>query len=160
MKLSPPVPLDHTHHRDGFDCGEPILNEWLVRRALANHVSGASRTYVVLDELDRVRGYYALAAGAVEPTRVPGRVRRNMPAPIPVLVLARLAVDRSCQGMHVGAALLQDAEHRARHVAGHVGARALLVHALNEPARAFYAHFGFLASPIDPMTLCLPLTPS
>ena len=157
--LSAPQPLDTTHQLTAFDCGEPSLDEWLRRRALTNHLSGASRTFVVTDLDGVVRGYYALAAGALAHEMATSAVRRNMPDPVPVMVLARLAVDRRAQGGRVGAALLQDAVLRSQGVARNVGVRALLVHALHERARQFYEHYGFQASPVHPMTLMLRLNP-
>lgn len=134
-----------------------MLDEWLKRRALANQVSGASRTFVVTDRDARVYGYYALAAGAVSHRLATGSVRRNMPDPIPVMVLARLAVDRRAQGIKLGGALLQDAVNRAVTVAQNMGVRALLVHALHERAKSFYEYFGFQPSPVDPLILMLRL---
>lgn len=157
--LSAPQPLDTAHQLTAFDCGEPSLDEWLRRRALTNHLSGASRTFVVTDPDGVVRGYYALAAGALAHEMATSAVRRNMPDPVPVMVLARLAVDRRVQGGRVGAALLQDAVLRSQGVARNAGVRALLVHALHERARQFYAHYGFQSSPIHPMTLMLRLSP-
>ena len=157
--LSAPQPLDTTHQLTAFDCGEPSLDEWLLRRALTNHLSGASRTFVVTDLDGVVRGYYALAAGALAHEMATSAVRRNMPDPVPVMVLARLAVDRRAQGGRVGAALLQDAVLRSQGVARNAGVRALLVHALHERARQFYEHYGFQASPVHPMTLMLRLSP-
>jgi len=142
---------------DAFDCGEPVLDEWLKRRSLGNQASGASRTFVVADETGRVVGYYALAAGAVAHGVATGGVRRNMPDPVPVLVLGRLAVDRSAQGTRLGAALLQDAVKRAMSVAEDAGVRALLVHALNDKAKDFYEHYGFQPSAVHPMVLMLKL---
>ncbi|MDR0775985.1 MAG: GNAT family N-acetyltransferase [Azonexus sp.] len=156
---SPPQSLAAAHLLDGFSCGEPLLDDWLKRRALSNHLNGASRTFVVIDGNQRVLGYYALAAGAVAHQEVSSAIRRNMPDPVPVMVLARLAVDVSAQGMKLGAALLQDAVIRARSVAGNAGVRALLVHALNERAKQFYEHYGFQASPMHSMTLMLPIRP-
>ena len=129
-----------------------------MRRALHNHVRGASRTFVVTDEEGRVYGYYAMAAGAVSHQMATGSVRRNMPDPVPVMVLARLAVDRRAQGIRLGAALLQDAVARAAHVAQNAGVRALLVHALHARAKQFYTHYGFQESPLHPMTLMLRLS--
>ena len=157
MRLSAPEPLRADHDLSHFECGEPTLNDWLKRRALTNQLNGASRTFVVLDEEQNVVGYYALAAGAVSHEHAAGGVRRNMPDPVPVLVLGRLAVAHRAQGHRVGAALLQDAVLRAMAVAENAGVRALLVHALNDSAKAFYEHYGFLSSPIDPMTLMLRL---
>lgn len=157
VSLLAPEPLTPTHRLDAFDCGEPALNQWLQRRALGNQSSGASRTFVVADAEGRVFGYHALAAGAVAHAVATGVVRRNMPDPVPVLVLGRLAVDRGAQGMHLGAALLQDAVKRAVGVAEHAGVRALLVHALDEKAKRFYEHYGFRPSAVHPMTLMLKL---
>ena len=135
-----------------------MLDEWLKRRAMANQVSGASRTFVVADKKRCVYGYYAMAAGAVSHQLATGGVRRNMPDPVPVLVLARLAVDHRAQGIKLGASLLQDAVNRAMNVAQNTGVRALLVHALHERAKLFYAHYGFHASPADPLVLMLRLS--
>lgn len=157
MILSAPQPLLASHLCNTFNCGEPSLDEWLKRRALANQSSGASRTFVVVDAENKVRAYYTLAAGAVSHQETSSAIRRNMPDPIPVLILGRLAVDQSAQGMHVGAGLLRDAVHRATTVAYNTGVRALLVHALNEQAQAFYQYYGFQTTPRHPMTLMLRL---
>lgn len=157
LKLSAPEPLSTSHRLDDFECGEPVLNDWLKRRALTNHLSGASRTFVVADQDKRICGYYAMAAGAVSHQMATSAVRRNMPDPVPVIVLARLAVDHRAQGMHLGAALLQDAVNRAVAVSRNAGVKAILVHALNERAKQFYEHFGFQSSPVHPMTLMLRL---
>ena len=158
MNLRAPEPLSPDHHVHGFACGESVLDDWLKRRALSNQTSGASRTFVVTTDAREVMGYYALAAGAVahhDATRV---IRQNMPDPIPVMVLARLAVDTRAQGMKLGAGLLQDAVRRCIQVSHNTGVRAILVHALNDGACQFYAHYGFKASPAHPMTLMLRLT--
>ncbi len=155
LKLLAPQPLTAVHRVNDFACGEPSLDEWLKRRALNNQQSGASRTFVVVDEADQVLGYYALAAGAVAHQLATGAVRRNMPDPVPVLVLGRLAVDRRAQGIQLGAGMLQDAVNRAISVSQNTGVRALLVQALNEQARGFYLHYGFVPSPHNPMTLML-----
>ena len=157
VQLSVPQSLAATHLLDGFNCGEPSLDDWLRRRALTNHLNGASRTFVVVNPDQCVLGYYALAAGAVAHQDATSAVRRNMPDPVPVMVLARLAVDARVQGIKLGAALLQDAVTRVRSVAENAGVRALLVHALNERAKQFYEYYGFRASPVDSMTLMLPL---
>lgn len=158
--VSAPQPLTAAHLTGDFDCGESVLNEWLKRRALSNQITGASRTFVVVDDDDLVRGFYALAAGAVSHQSATSSVRRNRPEPIPVMVLGRLAVDRRTQGLRLGAALLQDAVNRAIAVSQNTGVRALLVHALNERARQFYAHYGFQESPQHPMLLMLRLSGS
>lgn len=157
FNLSPPQPLTAEHRLEDFTCGESSLDDWLRRRALINQTTGASRTFVVTDESGQVLAYYALAAGAVSHQESPGTIRRNMPDPVPVMVLARLAVDQRLQGQQVGGALLKDALQRAVSVAQNIGVRALLVHALNDRARQFYAHYGFVPSPANPMTLMLPL---
>ncbi|HWS73899.1 MAG TPA: GNAT family N-acetyltransferase [Quisquiliibacterium sp.] len=158
MQLGAPEPLAASHRLDGFDCGEPVLDDWLMRRALANQASGASRTFVVADPDGFVFGYYALAAGAVSHPLATSGVRRNMPDPVPVLVLGRLAVDRRARGLQLGSSLLQDAVHRAVAVSRDAGVRALLVHALSENARQFYEHYGFQSSPLHPLTLMLRLS--
>jgi len=132
------------------------LDEWLVRRALPNQLAGASRTYVVIVE-NRVVAYYALASGSVIAGEAPGRVRRNMPNPIPVIVLGRLAVDQRWQGRGLGAALLRDAILRSLQAAEIVGIRAILVHALHEKAAAFYRKAGFQPSPISETVLMITL---
>jgi GNAT superfamily N-acetyltransferase len=136
-----------------------VLDEWLKRRALANQASGASRTFVVTDEERQVVAYYAVAAGAVAHRDATRSVRQNMPDPVPVMLLARLAVDVRAQGRKLGAALLQDAVQRCAMVSQNMGVRAVLVHALNEHARRFYEHYGFSPSPVHPMTLMLRLVP-
>ena len=117
LRLDAPEPLGAAHSVAAFDCGEPALDEWLKRRALANQLSGASRTFVVTGPEGLVYGYYAMAAGAVSHQQATSAVRRNMPDPVPVMVLARLAVDRRAQGIKLGASLLQDAVNRAVAVA-------------------------------------------
>ncbi len=150
--LRPPEPLSASHVLAGFDCGVASLNQWLVRRASANQISGASRTFVLCDDT-RVVGYYALASSAVAPAAAPGRLRRNMPDPIPVVVLGRLAVAISHHGQGLGRALFQDAGLRVVQAADAIGIRGMIVHGLSEPARDFYLGLGPEGSPLDPMTL-------
>lgn len=157
LQLSSPQPLSTAHLRDDFDCGEAVLDEWLKRRARANQLTGASRTFVVADPDQHVFGYYAMAAGAVSHQAATGTVRRNMPDPVPVMVLARLAIDHRAQGLKLGGALLQDAVIRTVAVSQNTGVRALLVHVLHDRAKEFYEHYGFRASPLHPMTLMLRL---
>lgn len=140
---------------DEFDCGEPSLTDWLVSRAQANQSSGASRTYVTLDQEARVVGYYCLSSGAVQAERVPGKVRRNQPNPIPVVLLGRLAVATKEQGNGLGKHLLRDAILRAVQAADVIGVRALLVHALHKSAKDFYQRFDFEPSPTDELHLLL-----
>ncbi len=155
-RIGAPEKLNASHDVSGFDSGEPVLDDWLRRRALANEITGASRTYVVCAQ-GRVVGYYALAAGAVARADAPGRARRNMPDPIPVVVLGRLAVDKRRQGHGVGSGLLPDAVLRTLQAAEIAGIRAMLVHAISENAKRFYQQYGFIESPVDPMTLVLPI---
>jgi len=157
LPLTAPQPLEATHLLDEFACGETSLDEWLKRRAMANQLSGASRTFVVADRQGRAFGYYAMAAGAISHQMATSSVRRNMPDPVPVIVLARLAVDHRTQGIKLGAALLQDAVNRALAVSQNAGVRALLVHALHDRAKQFYGHYGFQESPQHPMTMMLRL---
>ena len=157
LQLCAPESLSASHLLDGFVCGEAVLDDWLKRRAMANQLSGASRTFVVSDRDHRVFGYYAMAAGAVAHQMATSSVRRNMPDPVPVMVLARLAVDTQAQGIKLGASLLQDAVNRAVAVSHNAGVRALLVHAINERAKQFYDYYGFQVSPAHPMTLMLRL---
>ncbi|CAH1200675.1 GCN5-related N-acetyltransferase; Histone acetyltransferase HPA2 and related acetyltransferases [Candidatus Nitrotoga sp. BS] len=157
LQLNAPQPLATIHILDQFECSEGVLDEWLKRRAIVNQVSGASRTFVVADQDSRVYGYYAMAAGAVSHQIATSSVRRIMPNPVPVMVLARLAVDRHAQGIKLGASLLQDAVNRALVVSQNAGVRALLVNALHDRAKKFYEHYGFQSSPLQPMTLMLRL---
>lgn len=157
MTLLAPFPLTDAHDLSPFSCGEPSLDDWLKRRALTNQAKGASRTYVVA-EGQRVVGFYSLAAGALELNMAPGPIRRNMPDPIPVVLLGRLATDQAWQGRGLGVALLQDAVMRTRMASEILGIRGIMVHAISENARAFYKRHGFLVSPIEPMTLILPLS--
>ena len=152
--LSAPEKLRADHDFSQFDCGEPSLDEWLRRRALQNEESGASRTYVVCAG-QQVVGYYALAVGAVAHAEAPGRVRRNMPDPVPVMIVGRLAVHNDFQGRKIGPGLLRDAVLRTLQAAEIAGIRAILVHAISERARQFYEDCGFIASPMDPLTLMI-----
>lgn len=150
--LGVPEPFSPDHDIAGFDCGIGSLNTWLERRAAANQVSGASRTFVVCED-GKVVGYYALASSAVAPAAASGRFRRNMPDPVPVVVLGRLAVAASHHGQGLGRGLFQDAALRVIHAADAVGIRGMVVHALSEEARDFYLRLGLDESPLDPMTL-------
>jgi GNAT superfamily N-acetyltransferase len=156
MGPSAPQPLTVDHAVEDFISGVTSLDEWLKRRALANQASGASRTFVVL-EANKVAGYYALASGAVTVIVASGRFRRNMPDPIPVVVLGRLAVDRAHQGRGLGRALFRDAARRVVQAADAIGIRGNLVHAISDPAREFYLALGFEESPIEPMTFMVTL---
>jgi GNAT superfamily N-acetyltransferase len=155
VPLSPPEALADRHQVEDFT-SEASLDHWLKHRARANQASGASRTYVVCEEL-KVIGYYAVASGAITLESAPGRFRRNMPDPIPVAVLARLAVDRVHQGRGVGRALFRDAARRVAYAADAIGIRGMVVHAISEDARKFYLALGFDPSPREPMTLVVTL---
>lgn len=152
MKLAAPQPIDESHEVGGFDSGVPALDDWLKRRARANQVGGASRTYVVCEHR-RVVAYYALASGGVDIDAAPGRVRRNMPDPVPVAVLGRLAIERTHQKHGLGRSLVQDASKRVLQAADIIGIRAVVVHAISAEAKAFYLALGFEVSPLQPMTL-------
>jgi GNAT superfamily N-acetyltransferase len=151
-EIAAPEHLTAKHDIATFDCGVPALDDWLKKRALANEESGASRTYVVCAS-GQVVGYYALASGGVALAQATGRVRRNMPDPLPVMIVGRLAIARDWQGRNVGRSLLRDAVLRTLQAAEIGGIRAILVHAISEDAKRFYERYGFSASPIEPMTL-------
>lgn len=156
LELSAPTLLAADDQLAEFSCGIDSLDEWLKRRAHTNQLSGASRTYVVTVS-KKVIGYYCLASGALALNSAPSSLRRNMPDPIPVAILGRLAVDCSWQGKGLGVALLQDALIRTSQAANILGIRGLMVHALSSEAKAFYEHHGLIASPTQPMTLILSL---
>ncbi len=152
MSLTAPEPLAVQHDTAEFSCGIESLDHWLKQRALKNQASGASRTFVVCDG-NRVVAYYALASSAVAAEAATGRLRRNMPDPIPVVVLGRLAIDQSLQGGGMGRALVRDACLRVIAAADAIGIRGMIVHALSATAQAFYERVGFDPSPLDPLTL-------
>ena len=152
QEIQPPSPIQPNHQLDDFDSGNIELNEWLQKRAIKNEDNGASRTYVVTVE-QKVIAYYCLASGSVINSTATGRVRRNMPDPIPVMVIGRLAVDKNWQNRRIGYALVRDAVLRTLQVTSIVGIRAILVHAISEDAKRFYEKCGFIASPVAPMTL-------
>jgi GNAT superfamily N-acetyltransferase len=152
--FSRPARISEEHDLAHFDCGVTSLNDWLKKRGLNNDRSGASCTYVLCDG-SKVVGYYCLATGAVDRDEAPSALQRNMPDPIPVVVLGRLAIDHRYQGRGMGRSLLRDAVVRAKQVAEIAGAAALIVHALSEDARNFYLSWGFAVWPLQPMTLYL-----
>lgn len=156
MALKAPVAIDAAHDVSRFVSRHADLSDWLKRRALANDKARGSRTFVACDGA-RVVGYYALAAGSIEHAVTPKSVTRNMPKPIPAIVLGRLAVDEAYQGCGIGAGLLQDATLRSLVAAHAIGARVLLCHAIDESARAFYLHHGFMPSPFEELTVMLDL---
>ena len=156
MRLLAPVPLAFEHELDDFDSGETQLDEWPRRRAGGNQAEGGSRVYVACEGL-RVVGYYALAAGSISQETAPGGFRRNMPDPVPAVILGRLAVARRWQGRGVGRSLMRDAGLRVLRAADTIGVRGMVVHALSESARAFYLALGFKESPGQPWTLTITL---
>lgn len=156
--LSPPVPIGTGHGLAEFDSGEPSLDDWLKKRALKNHVSGASRCFVLCAGA-AVVGYYNLSAGAISNEAAPKAMRRNMPdpLPLPLLLLGRLAIDRRVHNQGLGSALLRDAMMRAVAVASDAGVFAMMVHAISPEAKQFYLSRGFVQSPLQPMTLIMTL---
>ena len=150
-----PQPLNAKHQLDSFDCGKPALNDWLVRHAMQAQASGSARTCVVV-EGDRVVGYFSLAVGQADAMDVPERVRKGMGGyPIPVVILARLAVSLQDQGKGIGIGMLQEAIRRTMAIADQAGVRALLTHPIDEQASRFYRRFGFESSPIREQQLLL-----
>lgn len=152
LDLTPPSPITTDHQLSNFDSGELSLTDWLKKRALKNQASGASRCFVVCSGTE-VIGYYSLSAGAISQEGAPKAMRRNMPAPLPILLLGRLAVDKRYHNQGIGQALLRDAMLRAVNVAGEAGVFAMLVHTLTDSAKQFYLSRGFIESPLQPMTL-------
>jgi GNAT superfamily N-acetyltransferase len=152
-EFSAPVPIDPSHNLSGFDCGKPLLDDWLRHRGLGNE-GRFSRSYVVTAG-STVAGYYSIAAGAVVHDGAPPKLKRNAPDPIPTIVLGRLAVDRQFQGFGLGASLLHDALQRSLAISQAIGARAVIVHAIDPEAAAFYAAYEFQAFPQSALTLFL-----
>jgi GNAT superfamily N-acetyltransferase len=144
--------LAEHHELEAFDSGETLLDDWLKRRARANLATGASRVFVVCEE-SRVAGYYSLSSSCVTNAIAPGRFRRNMPDPIPAVLLGRLAIDKAWQGQGIGRALFRDAAMRVSHAAEAIGVRGIIVHAISENARKFYLALGFTECPGERMTL-------
>lgn len=153
--ITPPAPIETGHVIDGFDCGRPPLDDWLKNRARQSEAK-SSRTFVVCDGA-RVVGYYCLSAGGVLRDDVPGKLQRNVPSSVPVMILGRLAVDRAYQGRNIGSDLLLDAMKRTIGVAREAGVRAMLVHAMDDDAIPFYLRYGFIAFPEGSKTLFLPI---
>ena len=154
--LNRPEPLGAHHQVAAFDCGAPALNEFLSRHALGNHQSGTAKSYVATTDSHIVVGYYSLAASQVIYADAPPRLQKGAPRhPVPVVLLARLAVDRAWQGKGLGAGLLKDAIVRVLTAAEGVGVRAMFVHAKDEAAKAFYERYDFAPLPSYPMYLVL-----
>ena len=155
MSLCGPDSLEARHRLDDFDCGKPALNEWLHRHARQAQGSGSAKTFVVADD-DRVVGYFSLTVGQVDTLEAPERIRKGMGQyPIPVVILARLAVSIQDQGKGIGFGMLQDAIRRTLLIAEQAGIRAMLTHPIDNEASSFYTRFGFIASPLSKQQLLL-----
>lgn len=155
MSLCGPDSLEARHRIESFDCGKPALNEWLLRHARQAQGSGSAKTVVVADD-DRVVGYFSLTVGQVDTLEAPERIRKGMGQyPIPVVILARLAVSIQDQGKGIGFGMLQDAIRRTLLIAEQAGIRAMLTHPIDEEASNFYTRFGFIASPLSEQQLLL-----
>ena len=148
MTWGVPVPLSTLHRLDTFDCGNPSLNEWLMRHARQAQSSGSAKTFVVADH-ERVGGYFSLTVGQIDTSEVSERIRHGIGQyPVPVVILARLAVALQAQGRGIGIGLLQNAIERTLLIAEQAGIRAMLTHPIDEDASRFYQRFGFEASPL------------
>ena len=158
-RVTAPEPLSSSHQLAEFVSGEAVLDDWLKQRGLKNLTPGAARTFVVCKTgTKQVAGFYSLAIGSVNHVEATGSLRRNMPDPIPVIILARLAADASFREQGLGADLLHDAVLRCYRVAENIGVRAIMVHALTEEAKGFYKHHCFKASQTQERTLFLKLS--
>ena len=156
MTLRAPQPLGTRHRLEGFDCGKPALNDWLLRHALQAQSSGSAKTFVVAEDDGRVAGYFSLTVGQIDTLDAPERIRKGMGQyPLPVVILARLAVSVVDQKRGVGFGLLQDAIRRTMLIAEQAGIRAMLTHPIDEEAAKFYIRFGFIASPLREQQLLL-----
>jgi predicted N-acetyltransferase YhbS len=156
VTLRAPEPLAEQHRLEGFDCGKPALNDWLMRHARQAQGSGSAKTFVVAENDGRMVGYFSLTVGQVDTLEAPERIRKGMGQyPVPVVILARLAVSRQDQGHGIGLGLLRDAIRRTMLIAEQPGIRAMLTHPIDEEAAKFYARFGFIASPLSAQQLLL-----
>ena len=155
MTLRGPEPLEARHQLEGFDCGKPVLNDWLLRHARQAQASGSAKTFVVTNGA-HVAGYFSLTVGQIDTLEAPERIRKGMGQyPLPVVILARLAVSAQDQGRGIGFGLLQDAIRRTMLIAEQAGIRAMLTHPIDEEAVTFYTRFGFMASPLREQQLLL-----
>ncbi len=155
MSLRRPELLAPRHKLEEFDCGKPVLNDWLVRHARQAQGAGSTKTFVAADE-DQVLGYFSLTVGQIDTFDVPEHLRKGMGHyPLPVVLLARLAVSTSAQGRGLGWGLLQDAIARTVLISEQAGVRAMLTHPLDQEAAAFYTRFGFVPSPLRAQQLLL-----
>jgi len=156
VTLRAPEALAPLHRLDGFDCGKPALNDWLLRHARQAQTSGSARTFVVAEDDQRVAGYFSLTVGQVDTLEAPERMRQGMGQyPLPVVILARMAVSARDQGRGIGLGMLQDAITRTLLIAEQAGIRAMLTHPIDEEAARFYTRFGFVGSPLREKQLLL-----
>lgn len=157
---SAPVPLTAEHRIDGFDCGKPELTDWLKAHALENE-GRSSRTYVVVantgPQAGDTVGYYTLATGGVTRSEIPRKIRHDLPNPVPVMMLGRLAVDERHPKKGLGPAMLREAMQRTLDISQAAGVRALMVHAIDDEAVTFYLKYGFVIFPTDSRTMFLPI---
>ncbi|MBU2849337.1 GNAT family N-acetyltransferase [Acidithiobacillus ferriphilus] len=155
-------PLHRSHDKSRFDCGNPVLNEWLMKYAGQSQKAGIARTFVALSGKvgdHSVQGFHSLSAGGIDKSHLPAHAGKRFPKfPIPIIRLARLAVAKESQGHGLGELILMDALHRSLQVSRQVGFVAVLVDAKDEAARNFYLHYEFEKLPDQPMTLWLPIT--
>ena len=155
MIVRRPEALDAQHRLEEFDCGKPTLNDWLIRHARQAQGSGSAKTFVTADE-DRVVGYFSLTVGQIDSLEAPERLRKGMGQyPLPVVILARLAVSKLHQGQGIGMGLLRDAIRRTFLIGEQAGIRAMLTHPIDAEATRFYARFGFIQSPLREQQLLL-----
>lgn len=155
MSLQGPESLGAQHRLEGFDCGNPALNDWLIRHARHAQGAGSAKTFVVTED-ERIAGYFSLTVGQVDTLEAPDRMRKGMGQyPLPVVILARLAVSKLDQGRGIGFGLLQDAIRRTALIEEQAGVRALLTHPIDAQAASFYARFGFMQSPLREQQLLL-----
>ena len=155
MSLRSPEPLSPQHDLEGFDCGKPALNDWLIRHARQAQGAGSSKTFVATDG-DRLVGYFSLTVGQIDTLDAPDRIRNGMGQyPLPVVILARLAVSQNDPRRGIGFGLLQDAIRRTVLIADQAGVRAMLTHPIDEEAAVFYTRFGFIQSPLREQQLLL-----
>jgi predicted N-acetyltransferase YhbS len=156
VTLRAPEPLAEQHRLEGFDCGKPALNDWLMRHARQAQGSGSAKTFVVAENDGRMVGYFSLTVGQVDTLEAPERIRKGMGQyPVPVVILARLAVSLQDHGRGIGFGLLQDAIRRTMLIAERAGIRAMLTHPIDKDATKFYTRFGFIASPLREQQLLL-----
>lgn len=156
MTLRAPESLAAHHRPESFDCGKRALNDWLLRHARQAQGSGSAKTFVVADDDDRLAGYFSLTVGQVDTLEAPQRIRQGLGQyPVPVVILARLAVSREHQGRGIGVGMLQDAIRRTLVIAEQAGVRAMLTHPIDADAARFYTRFGFIASPLREQQLLL-----